>query len=77
MEPCYPKLVSILRCSYISCAGEIRPTVIDKIQLIGSIGSRLRDQIYVAIEAVGLIYNCYIYLIFRVKLLNINIKLVE
>jgi len=40
----------------IPCPGEIRPTVIDKIQpieSIGSIGSRLRDRIYVVVEAVG------------------------
>ena len=34
------------------CPGEIRPTVIDEIQPIESIGSRLRNRIYVVVEAV-------------------------
>jgi len=34
------------------CPGEIRPTVIDKIQPIESIESRLRDRSYVVVEAV-------------------------
>ena len=42
----------LIEARAIPCPGEIRPTVIDKIQPIELIGSKLRDRIYVVVEAV-------------------------
>ena len=60
----------IRRSSSIPSPGKMCPTVIDKSRPIGSVVSRLRDQIYEVAEVVN--YNCYTHSIFGLESLNMR-----